>query len=74
MTSVYGFEGLWALISDRKLRLLQEAERERTAQRARRSATPAQPAPAARRPEVEWAPSLQGGEPLPLSHAGAGLS
>jgi hypothetical protein len=74
MTTFFGLEGTRALISDRERRLLQEAERERIAGRARRRPRPAKPAPAPSKPEVAWGPWLQGGEPLHVfSHAGSGL-
>lgn len=70
MTTFYGLDGTRAMIRDREQRLLQEAERERMAGRARRRANPAKRPPAPRQPEVEWGPWLQGGEPLhPFSHA-----
>lgn len=80
MTSFYGFDGLRAIISDRKQRLLAEAQRERVARQAQRRVAEDRPLPAASQgdapgqPEVEWGPWLQGGEPVHLSHAGAGLS
>lgn len=75
MTSFYGFEALQALVGDRKQQLIQEAERERLARRARRGARQVQPdpQPASGKPEIEWGPWLQAGEPLHLSHAGPGL-
>ncbi len=74
MTTFYGLEGTRALISDREQRLFQEAERERMAGRARRRVKPAKRAPARSQPEVEWGPSLQGGEALHVfSHAGSRL-
>jgi hypothetical protein len=74
MTTFYGLEGMRALIGDREQRLLQEAERERMAGRARRRLKPAKAARAASQPEIEWGPWLQGGEPLHVfSHAGSRL-
>jgi len=70
MTTFYGLDAARALISDHEQRLLQEAERERMAGRARRPAKPAKHPLAPRQPEVEWGPWLQGGEPLhAFSHA-----
>jgi hypothetical protein len=76
MTSFLGFEPLVALIGDRKQRLLQEAEQERLAKQARRPADSVEPERQrfAIKAEPEWGPSLQGGEPLHLFHAGPGLS
>lgn len=74
MTTFYDTEGQRAVISDRKHRLFREAEQERLFRRIRRRVVPARPATAARRRAVEWGPWLQGGEPLHLCQAGAGLS
>jgi len=74
MTTLYGLEGTRALIRDREQRLFQEAERERMAGLARRRVKLAKRASAPSRPEMEWGPWLQGGEPLHVfSHAGSRL-
>lgn len=76
MTSFLGFEPLRVLIGDRRQRLIHEAEQERLANQARRPADSVEPERRhlAMKPEPEWGPWLQGGEPLHLSHAGPGLS
>lgn len=76
MTPFYSPEGLRTLLRDRKRELIGEAERERQVRKARRPAEPAEPTPLAAhgKPETEWGPWLQGGEPLHLSPAGPGLT